>query len=183
MFFELFQACKKLSIKNNFHITCETASKLNQSKIFCFFWMWAILNFKQTWLKINSLTFCKTYFEFETAFKTNLFKEWGCWPWPQAQRAWPPLKKFGLKAVSNSKYVLQKVKEFILSQVWFKFKMAHIQKKQKSLLWFNITGKAISQVVWKLKKRFPNPAFRVGMNVSFNKNGLVRCMTMLLLPL
>ena len=55
----LFWDCKKLSIKNYFHTTCETASKLNQSKLVCFFWIWAILNFNRTRLKINSLTFCK----------------------------------------------------------------------------------------------------------------------------
>ena len=34
-----------------------------------------------------------------------------------------------------------------------------------------------------LKKRFPNPAFRGGINVFMNKNGLVSCMTIILLPM
>ena len=34
-----------------------------------------------------------------------------------------------------------------------------------------------------LKKRFPNPAFRGGMNVFMNNNGLVSCMTIILLPM
>ena len=41
-----------------------------------FFWIWAILNFNQTWLKINSLTLSKTYFQFENAFIPNFFNEW-----------------------------------------------------------------------------------------------------------
>ena len=90
-------------------------------------------------------------------FQTEFFQRMGmrALSGPRKRNALAPhsLKKFGLKAILNSKYVLQKVKEFILSRVWLKFKMAHIQKSRKIFYWFNF--EAVSHVLWRLLSKPP----------------------------
>ena len=123
----LFWDCKKLSIKNYFHTTCETASKLNQSKLVCFFWIWAILNFNRTRLKINSLTFYKMNFHTQNVSKKHFFSlKWGCVP----IRARASAKR--LPSIQMKKSFLETFwvwNSFILSRGWFQLSMAELLKK------------------------------------------------------
>ena len=55
-----------------------------------------------------------------------------------------------------------------------------------ALLFYQVLGIFISTFfygVLQIKKRFPNPAFRGGMNVLFNKKGFISRMAIILLPL
>ena len=117
----LFWDCKKLSIKNYFHTTCETASKVNQSKLVCFFWIWAILNFNRTRLKINSLTFCKHILNLRM-LSHRIFQRMGVRALrarASATRLLPIHWKIRCESILKFKICLQKVKEFILSRGWW----------------------------------------------------------------
>ena len=50
-------------------------------------------------------------------------------------------------------------------------------------LYTRVDGFLFLKEILYVKKRFPNPAFSEGMNVFMNKNGLVSCMTIILLPM
>ena len=111
------------SIKNDFHITFETASNLNKIKLFCIFAEFQTFRISNQPDSIqNSCTFCRNDFFIENCFKKVFFDEMGVRALSgprKRRRACPPFpqKKTFLKQFSMKNSFLQKVKEVYLEPV------------------------------------------------------------------